>query len=54
LDDQSRKACRLYASFVSRLCATGYAFGAVQIPVGKVMNWVGNVDTREAAGNLLA
>lgn len=30
-----------------------YAFGTVQIPADKVMNWVGNVDTPEAAGNLL-
>jgi hypothetical protein len=30
-----------------------YAFGTVQIPADKVMNWVGNVATPEAAGNLL-
>ena len=30
-----------------------YAFGTVQMPADKVMNWVGNVSTPEAAGNLL-
>ena len=30
-----------------------YAFGTVQMPADKVMNWVGNVNTPEAAGNLL-
>ncbi len=30
-----------------------YAFGTVQIPSDAVMNWVGNVKTTDAAGNLL-
>ncbi len=30
-----------------------YAFGTVRVPVGQVMNWVGNVQAPESAGHLL-
>jgi hypothetical protein len=30
-----------------------YAFGSVEMPADKVMNWVGNAKTPEAAGNLI-
>src|SRR5690606_23967180 len=30
-----------------------YAFGTVRMPAASVMNWVGNVQVPEAAGNLL-
>jgi transglutaminase-like putative cysteine protease len=30
-----------------------YAYGTIKVPADKVMNWVGNVDTPEAAQNLL-
>lgn len=30
-----------------------YSFGSVEVPANKVMNWVGNVKTPEAAGNLI-
>ncbi|MDF1761832.1 MAG: transglutaminase-like domain-containing protein [Oleibacter sp.] len=30
-----------------------YAFGSVKMPADKVMNWVGNAKTPEAAGNLI-
>ena len=46
-------ASLLIALFRASNIPARYAYGTVQVPVDKVMNWVGGVDVPEAAQQLL-
>ncbi|MGR5422396.1 transglutaminase-like domain-containing protein [Vibrio sp. PNB22_4_1] len=57
LDTKKGNAIDTASLLISLLRASGiparYAYGTVEIPATKVMNWVGNVESAEAALNLM-